>query len=58
MGSSVGIEEGASSLRALREKVDDAYRNRLAFMAVITAHGYAYRRKDGVYVVPIGCLRP
>ena len=28
------------------------YKNR------ITAVGpYAYRRKDGVYVVPIGCLR-
>ena len=28
-----------------------------SFMAVITATGYAYKRPDGVYVIPIGCLR-
>ena len=29
-----------------------------SFLMVLTAVGkYAYRRKDGVYVVPIGCLR-
>lgn len=28
-----------------------------SFMAVIIGVGkYAYRRKDGVYVLPIGCL--
>ena len=32
--------------------------NLLVFMMVLTGTGaYAYRRKDGVYVVPIGCLR-
>lgn len=29
-----------------------------SFMMVLTGTGnYAYRRKDGVYVVPIGCLK-
>ena len=29
-----------------------------AFMAVIIGVGkYAFRRDDGVYVIPIGCLR-
>lgn len=29
-----------------------------SFLMVLTAVGdYAYRRKDGVYVVPVGCLR-
>ena len=28
------------------------------FMAVIIGVGkYAYRREDGVYVIPIGCLK-
>ena len=30
-----------------------------SFLMVLTAVGkYAYRRKDGIYVVPIGCLKP
>jgi len=28
------------------------------FMMVVTGGGLAYSRKDGVHVVPIGCLRP
>ena len=58
LGSSEGVEEGVRNLKRLREKVNDTYRNKLVFLVVITAHGYAYRRDDGVYVVPIGCLRP
>jgi hypothetical protein len=26
------------------------------FLAVITDEGMAYRREDGVYVIPVGCL--
>jgi predicted AAA+ superfamily ATPase len=29
-----------------------------AFLAIITASGYAYTRRDGVHVIPIGCLGP
>ncbi len=29
-----------------------------AFLMILTGEGYAYRRTDGVYVIPIGCLRP
>jgi len=28
-----------------------------SFLMVLTAGEYAYRCDDGVYVVPIGCLR-
>lgn len=29
-----------------------------AFLMVLTGVGdFAYRRKDGIYVVPIGCLK-
>ena len=28
-----------------------------SFLAVVTGTEYAYTRKDGVHVVPLGCLR-
>lgn len=29
-----------------------------SFLMVITGGEFAYRRDDGVFVVPIGCLKP
>ena len=52
------IEEGAQSLKALRDKIDPDKMKAPAFLMVLTGLGeYAYRRPDGVYVVPLGCLR-
>lgn len=52
------IEEGSNSLKALREKIDTDKMKKAAFLMVLTGTGdYAYRRPDGVYVVPIGCLK-
>lgn len=51
------IDEGAESLKKLADKIDQEVMNAPSFLAVITGTGYAYRREDGVYVVPIGCLR-
>lgn len=52
------IEEGAANLKALSEKIDTTRMKAPSFMMVLTGTGaYAYRRKDGVYVVPIGCLK-
>lgn len=51
------IEEGAESLKKLADKIDSDSMNPPSFLAVITGNGYAYRREDGVYVIPIGCLR-
>lgn len=51
------IEEGAENLKKLAAKVDTDKMKTPAFLAVITGTGYAYQREDGVYVVPIGCLR-
>ena len=47
------IEEGAKNLEKLKTIVDN---DNLAFRMVLTATGAAYRRKDGIYVVPINCL--
>ena len=53
------VEEGARSLLALAGKLDQSVLPAPSFMMVLTATGkYAYRRKDGVCVVPIGCLGP
>ncbi|GAA4716405.1 hypothetical protein GCM10023216_00260 [Isoptericola chiayiensis] len=39
-------------------KVDSSRTGPLAVLAVITGSGYAYRRPDGVAVVPLGALGP
>ena len=51
------IDEGAESLKKLADKIDKDLMKTPSFLAVITGNGYAYRREDGVYVIPIGCLR-
>ena len=52
------IEEGAAVLKKLRDKIDTDKMREPAFLMVLTAVGsFAYRRTDGVLVVPIGCLR-
>ena len=53
------INEGAEVLKKLEEKIDTTRMNMPAFKMVLTGTGdYAYRRKDGVLVVPVGCLKP
>jgi hypothetical protein len=52
------IEAGATTLLTLAEKIDTTKMKKPSFLMVLTAEGkYAYQRKDGVYVVPIGCLK-
>lgn len=53
------VEDGAANLKSLAERIDTTRMKAPSFMMVLIGTGaYAYRRKDGVYVVPIGCLRP
>ena len=52
------IEEGASSLTALSSKIDTGKMTDPSFLMVLCGTGaYAYKRKDGVWVVPISCLK-
>ncbi len=52
------IEEGASSLKELRDRIDTSKMREPSFLMVLTAIGdMAYRRPDGVIIVPIGALR-
>lgn len=51
-------EEGAKNLLTLSRKIDTDKMPAPSFLMVLTATGnFAYRRKDDVYVVPIGCLK-
>lgn len=50
------IEEAAENLIKIVEGIDADHIRPPAFLMVITGTEYAYRRKDGVYVVPLGCL--
>lgn len=60
LGGQTLINEGAATLMALSSQIDISKMKEPAFKMVLTATGdYAYRRaEDGVYVVPIGCLKP
>lgn len=51
------IEEAAKNLLALSSKVDIEKMGKASFLMIITGGRFAYQRKDGVWVVPIGCLK-
>ena len=58
LGGNQAIEHGVKTLKQLAGKIDTDKMKSPAFLMVLTAvGGYAYRREDGVYLVPIGCLR-
>lgn len=58
LGGDKLIADGAKTLNALAEIIDTKRMKAPAFKMVLTGVGdLAYRRTDGVYVVPIGCLK-
>lgn len=59
IGGEKWIEQGAENLISLSKIINTEKMYEPSFMMVLTAVGdYAYRRKDGIYVVPITCLKP
>lgn len=58
LGGERNIEEAADNLKLLASKIDTAKTKAPSFLMVLTGTSkYAIRREDGVYVVPVGCLR-
>lgn len=51
------IEEGSKHLLKLKSLIKEHNMLTPSFMMVLTGGKLAYQRKDGVYVVPIGCLK-
>ncbi len=58
LGGEKLINEGCENLKKLKEKIDTEKMNEPSFMMILIGVGkYAYRREDGIYIVPIGCLK-
>ncbi len=58
LGGEKNIEEGAGNLKNLASKIDTLKMKSPSFLMVLTGTSrYAVRRNDGVYVVPVGCLK-
>ena len=58
LGGDKLIEEGAENLKKLAERIDTEKMLEPAFMMVLCGVApFAYKREDGVYVVPVACLK-
>lgn len=51
------IEEGAINLLKFASLIDEQKMKKPEFLMVITATEYAYQREDGVWIVPLACLK-
>lgn len=58
LGGDDAITEGIETLQSLAGKIDTTKMKKPSFLMVLTAVGsYAYRNEQGVYIVPISCLK-
>ena len=51
------IEDASEKLLKLRQIIDTGKMNEPSFLAVLTGTEYAHQMKNGVWVVPLGCLK-
>ena len=51
------IEEAAEHLKKLASKINEEKMGKPSFLMVLTGGEMAYQRADGVYIIPIGCLK-
>ena len=59
LGAHSAVDQGAETLKKLATKIDTDKMKKPSFLMVITGTApFAYRRNDGVFVVPITCLKP
>lgn len=57
LGNQDKINEGAENLLNLQADIDTDKVKGPSFLMILTATPYAYKREDGVFVVPLGCLK-
>lgn len=58
LGGTKAVEEGAEALNKLEKLITEKGYNPPTFKMIITGNNpYGYRRKDGIYQIPIGCLK-
>ena len=58
LGGKALIDEGVDTLSKFASTIDTGKMSEPSFKMILTAVGnLAYKRDDGIYIVPIGCLR-
>ena len=58
LGGEKLIREGVETLTSLTESIDTSKMKEPAFRVILTAADqYAYRREDGICIIPVGCLK-
>ena len=58
LGGESLIEEGVETLKGVLRRIDTSKMGEPAFMAVVTGTDrYAYKRDDGIMIIPIGTLK-
>ncbi len=58
LGGDTAIAHAVETLTKLAAKIDEQKMGKPSFLMILTAVGqYAYRRADGIWIVPIGCLK-
>ena len=59
LGGDTLIKEGAKNLLKLKNKIDTTKMKEPSFLMILCAKTpFAYKRKDGIIVCPICCLKP
>ena len=51
------VDDAAKNLLLLKNKIDTDRMKAPSFLMILTGMEFGYKREDGVYVVPIGCLK-
>ena len=58
LGGQKLIEEGVKNLQSLSNKIDTSKMPAPSFLMIVIGIGeFAYKREDGIFIVPIGCLK-
>ena len=58
IGGETLIDDAIKNLKKLSDNIDLSKMKKPSFLMVLTATGdFAYRNNDGIYIVPIGCLK-
>ena len=58
LGGQKFIEDAAENLKSLSNKIDTSKMPAPSFLMIVIGIGeFAYKREDGIFIVPIGCLK-
>ena len=58
LGGQEFIEDAAENLKSLSNKIDTSKMPAPSFLMIVIGIGeFAYKREDGIFIVPIGCLK-